>query len=126
MTHHEMSTEAMLRQAIEAFNQGKFGDYGAAFGQGAQVIYPQSGERIVGRDRIIAACEANPSSPRLAIQNIQVSEDLAVLEADEFYDSGDVWSATSIFRIGDGMIAKATCYFGRPFEAATWRKPFVE
>lgn len=126
MTDSEARESAALRDAYEALNHGKFGDYGAAFSQHAEVRYPQSGERIVGRDRIVAACQANPTPPQLNITNIEVSGDLAVVEADEVYEGGDVWKSTSIYEFTDGVIARATCYFGQPFEAASWRQPFIE
>ena len=49
-----------------------------------------------------------------------------MIEADERYDDGEVWSAASIFELHGGMISKATCYFGKPFEAAQWRKQLLE
>jgi len=126
MSHHERDTESTLRSVFDAFNERRFADYGAAFTQSGELVYPQSGERIVGRNRIVAVCEANPTPPTLVVRDVHVSGDLAVIESDERYDSGDVWSATSIFELDSGMISKATCYFGKPFEAAQWRKQLLE
>ena len=43
MSHHERDTEAMLREAFDAFNERRFADYGAAFMTSAELVYPQSG-----------------------------------------------------------------------------------
>ena len=42
------------------------------------------------------------------------------------YPDGGVFHFVSITKVRDGLIAEETDYFGEPFEAPEWRRPYVE
>jgi hypothetical protein len=86
---------------------------------------PQSGERIVGRDRMRAMQEAFPNPPEGRVRRISGSGDLFVIELVNDYD-GDVWHAAIIAEFSDGKLVRETRYYGQPFPAPEWRAAFVE
>jgi hypothetical protein len=87
--------------------------------------WPQSGERIRGKDNARAILENYPGMPKGELKGIRGSGDLWVLEATLDYGQGPV-HMVSVAEMRDGMIAKQTDYFAEPFEAPAWRKQWVE
>ena len=88
--------------------------------------WPQSGERIVGRDDALAVNRNFPGGlPSMWVRRVVSDGDLAVLEVTLTYADGSVWQGVSIMKIRDGAIAKQTDYFAQPFEAPQWRAPWV-
>jgi hypothetical protein len=86
---------------------------------------PQSGERIVGRDRMRAYKEAYPSPPAIKLRQIIGSGDLFVMEAVADY-GGDVYHVANVLEFRDGKIAKETRYYAGHFEPPEWRGQWVE
>lgn len=88
--------------------------------------WPQSGERIVGRDDALAVNRNFPGGlPSMWVRRVVSDGDLAVLEVTLTYADGSVWQGVSIMEIRDGAIAKQTDYFAQPFEAPQWRAQWV-
>jgi len=116
---------AALASAFEAFNERRFADFATYVTEDVVEIYPQSGERFEGRDRQRAFHEAFPSPPTFTIRRVQRSGDLAVAEVDENYPDGSVWRDVWIFELRDGLVASMTGYFGEPFAAPEWRRPYT-
>lgn len=86
---------------------------------------PQSGERIVGRDKMRSMQQAFPNPPDATIRRIVGSGDLFVMEAVSDYQ-GTVFHVTNIVEFSDGKIVKETRYYAEPFEAPEWRAEWVE
>jgi ketosteroid isomerase-like protein len=89
-------------------------------------VWPQSGERIVGRDNARTVDERYPNWPEMRTRRIVGSEDLWVVEATLTYDGADVYQAVAIVELRDGKVAAETAYWGAPFEAEAWRAEWVE
>jgi ketosteroid isomerase-like protein len=87
--------------------------------------YPQSGERIRGKDNARTVYENYPSIPDLIEYSYRISGDLAVIEMTLDYD-GNRMNVCDIIDFEDGKIKRATGYFAEPFEAAEWRAQWVE
>jgi hypothetical protein len=68
--------------------------------------------------------EAFPSPPTFTLRQIRHQGDLAVVEVDEAYRDGSLWKTAFILELREGQIASLTGYFGEPFAAPDWRKPF--
>lgn len=89
--------------------------------------WPQSGERIRGRDNFIAVNEHYPASGRWSFR-----VDRAVAEGDQVVTqvgvSDGVIRATAIAftRVRDGKIASQIEFWPEPFEPAGWRRAWVE
>ena len=92
--------------------------------------WPQSGERIVGRDAAIKLGEgyagATGSAPKMSLRRILGSGDVYAVEGSIDYGDGTPVSYVGIVELRDGRIAKMTEYFANPFEAPAWRAGFVE
>ena len=108
------------------------------------VEYPQSGERIKGRENNLAVLVNYPSPPQATIKAIRGAEDRWVLtpswtplritgtgdhyvvESQITYPNGEVWSSVDMFELKNGKVVKVTEYFAAPFPSAEWRAKWVE
>lgn len=98
----------------------------AAMADDAVVDWPQSGERIVGKQSCTLVFKNYPGgSPAYELRRISGSGDLFVVEATGRYGA-DLSYVTSIFEFRDGKIIRQTDYFAAPFEAPNWRSQWVE
>jgi len=92
--------------------------------------WPQSGERIRGRDNAKAINDNYPamtgSTPKLSLRRISGEGAHWVVEGTIDYGDGTPVSYVAVTELRDGRIAAITEYFGNPFEAPAWREPWVE
>jgi ketosteroid isomerase-like protein len=124
MTHDE--NRATLERMIAAMFAGDVDGAAAAMADDAVVEWPQSGERIVGRQACTIVYKNYPGgSPSYELRRISGSGDLFVVEAVGQYGP-DTTYMTSIVEFDDGKIVKQTDYFASPFEAPAWRAKWVE
>ena len=91
----------------------------------AVLEYPQSGERIRGRNNIQASRTAQPNRKRFDIRRIVGAGDLWVTEYVLTYDGRPSYTV-SIMEFVDGMVARETQYFADPFEPGPSRAQWVE
>jgi hypothetical protein len=109
------------------------------------VHWPQTGERITGRDRVVAVDEAYPGGlPKAELRRVVGSEDRWVmdaafvprrilgsgdvwtLEATFTYPAGDVWEYAAIVELRDGLIVAMTEYWAPRGEPPAWREGMTE
>jgi ketosteroid isomerase-like protein len=89
--------------------------------------WPQSGERIVGRDNAIAVNQNFPGGlPTMRFRRTLAGGDMAVAEVELTYPDGSRYLGVSVVELRDGKIAKETDYFAQPFQAPQWRAQWVE
>jgi len=97
--------------------------------------YPQSGERISGKDNRRAIIqnypggeptEASASGPSPKPPVITGAGDHFTATGKIKYPNGETWHLISLIEFRDGKIARMTDYFAAPFEAPAWRAPYVE
>ncbi len=91
----------------------------------ALLEYPQSGERVRGRDNIQASRVAQPNSKRFTVRRIVGAGDLWVTEFILAYDGRPSY-AVSVMEFQDGKVARETQYFADPFEPGPSRAQWVE
>lgn len=91
----------------------------------AVLDYPQSAERIRGRDRIQASRAAQPNQKRFTVQRVSGSGDLWITELVLTYDEQPVF-VVSIMEFEGGKVVRETQYFGQPFEPGPSRAQWVE
>ena len=91
----------------------------------ALLEYPQSGERIRGRDHIQASRAAQPNRKRFRVRRIVGTGDLWVTEFVLAYDGRPSYTV-SIMEFLDGKVARETQYFADPFEPGASRANWVE
>jgi hypothetical protein len=89
--------------------------------------WPQSGERIVGRDNAIAIERNFPGGlPAMRFRRTLAGGDLAVLELELTYADGSRYLGVSVIELRDGKVVKETDYYAQPFPAPQWRARWVE
>ena len=93
--------------------------------------WPQSGERIVGRDNVIAVNEhyeeSTGTKPSIELRRLVPPGEAWIVEATIDYGDGTPVSLVSILEADDaGHITRATDYFANPFEAPGWRSQWTE
>ena len=91
----------------------------------ALLEYPQSGERIRGRQNIQASRVAQPNAKRFTVRRIVGAGDLWVTEFILAYDGAPSYSV-SVMEFVDGKVARETQYFAAPFEPGPSRARWVE
>jgi SnoaL-like domain len=91
----------------------------------AVLEYPQSGERIRGRDNIQASRAAQPNAKRFTMRRILGAGDLWISELVMTYD-GQPFYVVSIMEFEDGEVVRETQYFGDGFEPEPSRAQWVE
>ena len=89
--------------------------------------WPQSGERIVGRENALAIDKSFPGGlPRMSLRRTIGEGDLSVLEVELQYVDGSIYQGVSIIELRDGRVVRETDYFAEPFKAPQWRAQWVE
>ena len=85
--------------------------------------------------RAIESIGLLPSRSHELARNLMVSPqtglaggrgDMWWIEADASYPDGSVWSTVILIELRDGKVLRERWHFGQPFEAPSWRAPFVE
>lgn len=87
--------------------------------------WPQSAEKIVGRDRI-EAVESHFVGLRLGLGRRLRVGDTLVVEWTTDYGDGRLFRNVSIAELQAGAAARVTDYWGEPFPAPDWRVEFSE
>jgi ketosteroid isomerase-like protein len=91
----------------------------------AVLEYPQSGERIRGRDRIQASRAAQPNAKRFTLRRILGGAELWISELVLTYD-GQPSYVVSIMEFEGSEVVRETQYFGEPFDPGPSRAQWVE
>jgi hypothetical protein len=91
----------------------------------AVLEYPQSGERIRGRENIRASRYAQPNRKRFAVRRIIGAGDLWITEFTLTYDDRPSY-VVSIMELNDGKVARETQYFSDAFPPGPSRAQWVE
>ena len=128
------SNEAAVEQFRAAIESGDIREYGRVMRSFSADDFvqewPQSGERIVGREAAIKLDESysanTGTAPTMKLRRMLGSGDTYVVEGTIDYGDGVPVSFVSIAEFRDGKLVKATEYFANPFPAPEWRAPFVE
>ncbi len=121
----DQSLRLALTRHWQASDAGDFEVEHDIYRDDAVLDYPQSGERIRGRQNIRQSRYVQPNKKRFAIRRIVGSGDLWVSEFTLSYD--DVPSyAVSIMEFRDGLVAHETQYFADRFDPSPTRAHLVE
>jgi ketosteroid isomerase-like protein len=124
MSHHE--NRAILERMMHALFTGDYEGAVADMAEDAVEEWPQSGERIVGREACLMVYRNYPGgSPTYKLSRISGEGNHFVVEATADY-GGQTTLATNIVEFRDGKVARQTGYWSTPFEAPAWRAQWVE
>jgi ketosteroid isomerase-like protein len=87
--------------------------------------WPVSGERIRGRDNVVAVNRAYPGDWSIRIAQIVAEGNRAASEVEVTLD-GRIDVAVSFYEVRGGKIARMVDYWPEPYPAPTWRAQWVE
>ena len=122
----ESANRATLETLVAALNASDLEGLDRVFTDDVVMEWPQSGERIVGGQNRREIYSRFPSLPHVTPRRTTGSGDLWVLEASLDYGDGEPFQCVFVFEMRDGLIAKETGYWSKPFPAPDWRAPWVE
>jgi hypothetical protein len=118
-----------LRDALErhwaASDANDFATEHQIYRDDAMLDYPQSGERIRGRQSIQASRVAQPSKKRFTVRRMLGGGDLWISELVLTYD-GKPFYVVSIMEFEGEKVVRETQYFGEAFEPGPSRAQWVE
>ena len=114
-----------LEQHWTASDAGDFEAEHRIYAAHAVLEYPQSRERIRGRQSILAARKAQPDRKRFVVRRITGSAGLWISELVLSYDERP-FHVVSIMEFESGQVIRETQYFGAPFEPGASRAQWVE
>ena len=89
------------------------------------VEFPQSGERILGKQNIYELRKHYPASLGFKILRTRGEGSIWVTEYIITYDGSPV-NVVCIMEFRNDKIARETLYFGDPFDPPKWRSKWVE
>ena len=115
----------VLNQHWSASNSGDFATEHDIYLDDAILDYPQSRERILGRYNIQLTRTLQPNKKRFVVHRIMGSGDLWITEFVLTYDDQPFYTVSAM-EFSGVKVAHETQYFADPFEAAEWRKKWVE
>jgi hypothetical protein len=116
---------AALQRHWEASDASDFAAEHEIYREDAVLDYPQSGERIRGRQHIQESRTVQPNKKRFTVRRMTGSGDLWVTEFVLSYDGVPSY-AVSIMEFRDGLVAHETQYFADRFEPAASRAHLIE
>jgi len=115
-----------LERFVDAMIRGDWDTVEGVIADDGVVDWPQSGERLVGRQACLNVYRNYPGGPpRYELQRITGGPDVFTIEARGDYPGERVFM-TSIVEFRDGKIARQTDYFASAFEAPSWRADWVQ
>lgn len=119
------------RRLVERFwqtmNTNDWRAAAALFTDDFALDWPQSGERVRGRDDFIAINATYPAAGRwtFTLHRVVADDDGAVSDVS-VTDTARRDRVISFFRMRDGLIWRVVEYWPDPFAAAPWRSQWVE
>lgn len=122
---NDLAVREALQRHWDASDASDFTAEHEIYHEDAVLVYPQSGERIRGRNNIQASRFVQPNKKRFTVRRIIGSGDLWVTEFVLSYDGIPAY-AVSIMEFRDGLVANETQYFADRFEPAPSRAHLVE
>ena len=118
-----------LRAALErhwaASDANDFETEHQIYDEQAVLDYPQSGERIRGRQRIQASRMAQPDDKRFAVRRLLGAGGLWISELVVRYGERS-FHVVSVMEFDGDKVARETQYFAEPFEPGPSRAQWVE
>jgi hypothetical protein len=110
-----------------AIAEGRWDEARAMIHEDAVQEWPQSGERIAGRENILEINRQFPGGgPKISVRRTRAREGLAIMETDLAYPDGSVYQGITVMEFEDGKLRREVDYFAQPFPAPQWRAQWVE
>ena len=122
--------EQTLREALDMhWHASAIGDANAEhdiYHDNVICDYPQSGERILGRNNLQALRSHHPGKPSgFIVERMLGKGDLWITEYTIIYQGRSAFTV-SIMEFRNDKVMHETQYFAEPFEAPSWRSQWVQ
>src|SRR3954464_101355 len=132
-TMNETTARAMIQAHFEASNVGAAGGApgddivraSEIYADDAGLEWPQGGERVRGKAKIIGFRSKYPARQEFEVQRTTGCQDLWVNEYTIRYDDRLVM-VVGIMEFRDERVVRERIYFGDPWEPPAWRAQWVE
>ncbi len=122
---HDDDVRAALQRHWAASDANDFAAEHEIYADHAVLEYPQSRERIRGRQGIQASRMAQPNDKRFAVRRVLGTGALWISELVLSYDDRP-FHVVSIMEFEGDRVVRETQYFGAPFEPGPSRAQWVE
>jgi hypothetical protein len=116
------------RMMDRQFAKMRVGDLAGAhewYDEAVVVEWPQSGERVRGRENLLALRQAYPVGVEFEVRRVIARRDLGVGEYVIRYDGRPVY-VVAIVEFENRKVVRETHYFAEPFPAPAWRAGWFE
>lgn len=121
----EQRNREVIEQLWRLMDAADFAAVGALLHDDFVCEWPQSNERIRGRENFIALNAAYPGRWRIAIEQLIATGDRVVTDVVMEWER-QFERAISFFHLRDGLIVRQVEYFPKPYDAPSWRYHLVE
>lgn len=122
---HEDDVRAAVQRHWAASDAGDLAAEHDVYAEHAVLEYPQSGERIRGREGIQSSRMAQPDTKRFNVKRVIGGGGLWISELILTYDQTP-FHVVSIMEFEGTKVVRETQYFGAPFEPSPSRARWVE
>jgi len=119
------TNEAIVRAMWATFDRFEFAAAAPLLHDDFTCEWPQSRERIIGRENFIAINAEYPGRWRITVTRLVASGEQVVTECDVSNGAVTV-QAVSFFTLKDGQIIHIREYWPDTMEAQAWRAQWVE
>ena len=121
----EQENLQVVRNLWKAFDDLNFDAAGELLHQDYVGYWPQTGERIRGRENFVTVNKHYPGQWQVTILKLIATGDQVVSEVKLTHQDEIVY-AISFFELRDGKILKETDYWPEPYDPPTWRLQWTE
>ena len=122
---HDDDIRAALLRHWAASDADDFEAEHAIYDDAAVLEYPQSGERLRGRQHIQASRMAQPDAKRFAVRRVLGAGGLWISELEVRYGERR-FHVVSVMEFDGDRVVRETQYFAEPFEPGPSRAQWVE
>ena len=116
----------LVERFWQAFDQLDFDAAGKLLHDDYVCIWPQSGERIRGRDNFVTINKQYPEEWQVTILRLLMADNGQVASEVKLTYRDELVFAISFFEFQDDKIIKETDYWPEPYEPPAWRMPWTE
>jgi ketosteroid isomerase-like protein len=124
-TIQERENTEVVKRLWRALDASDFSGAGAVLHDDYVGEYPQTGEKIVGRDNYVALNQNYPGRWKVKIRRIIARGDEVVSEVS-LHHRGQAVFAVSFFEIREGKILREWDYWAEPYEPPPGREQWIE
>lgn len=118
-------TRAVVRQYFDTMSARNWDGFGALFTD--EVVYeiPQTGERIIGRDRLVRFNREYPGDWRLTVTRL-IADGSTAAASMNFTVGDEEMVALVYFELSGALITRVTDFWPEPYEPPAGREDLVE